>query len=172
MNATLVKRVILALLLVVTIGLVINAPEPEVIAAVKPAKARLDVKSVKKHDAENLLFTESLPMRVESTNESYDIFAYQTSKKERSIALPKPVKPISVKPRKPTAPRLPFEYIGMLQEGNDTKVFLMKDEALHIVTEGDKIEGRYQLKSVSNSELRFIYLPLNTTQTLSIEKQS
>lgn len=173
MNATLMKRLILGVLLALTIWLVINAPEPEVVAAVKPVKATSKLKTVNQHHHDVSLFTESLPLRSELTDESYDIFADKQDKKVRPIATkPKPVKPLISKPRKPTAPKLPFEYIGMLQEGEDTKVFLMKQEALHIVKEGDKIDGKYQLKSVTNNELRFIYLPLNATQTLSIEKQS
>jgi hypothetical protein len=172
MNPVLVKRAILGLLLLATIWLVINAPEPEVVAAVKPVKAISLSKLTVRNEAQTELFTQALPARDNSSSESYDIFAYQAEKKARPVITPKPVKPIITKPRKPTAPRLPFEYIGMLQQDQQTKVFLMKQQALYIVTEGDKIDGDYQLKSVTNDELRFIYLPLNATQTLSIETQS
>ena len=172
MNSVIVKRAILGLLLLVTLWLVINAPEPEVVAAVKPVKAVSSTKRAVDTKSETELFTKALPARDSSSSDSYDIFAYQAEKKARPVIAPKPVKPITTKPRKPTAPRLPFEYIGMLQQGQQTKVFLMKQQALHIVTEGDKIDGDYQLKSVTNDELRFIYLPLNATQTLSIENQS
>lgn len=75
------------------------------------------------------------------------------------------------KPRfvsKPTAPPLPFKYIGKLVEGTEIKVFLLEGQALHIVKQGDKLANKYQLKAIDENQLTWIYLPMNMTQKMSI----
>ncbi len=170
MNANVIKRLSLAVLLFATIWLVVNAPEPETVAAVKPITSK--AKRVMPRVESPTLFTEVLPQRTLSLEDTYDLFSDERPKRKTIVRKITPIVPAVKKVEKPRAPALPFEYVGMLQEGNVAKVFLLKNQALHIVKEGEKIEGKYQLKSVSDSQLRFIYLPLNITQTLSIEKQS
>ena len=168
MNNTMMKRMALAILLIVTVWLTINVPQPAVSATVKPVKAKL------RHDvyqtSQSSLFVESLPERSADTDTTYDLFNYDQAELKGSTIERAQQGVSDSKLRKKNAPRLPFKYVGRLQEGNSTKIFLLEGQALHIVTKGQKITDNYQLKSISKSELHIVYLPLNIIQALSTEK--
>ena len=109
----------------------------------------------------------ALTARPLSDGNVIDIFGTQKQQIKRKV------KPVITKVRpiiKPTAPRLPFKYIGKLIENDVIKLFLMEGEALHIVSQGDKIGKNYRLKQVDEQQISLLYLPLNTTQTMSIGK--
>ena len=68
----------------------------------------------------------------------------------------------------PTAPPLPFQFVGRLADQRDLQVFLQSGEKLYVVRQGDVIEDTYRLDRVSASELSLVYLPLHQSQTLSV----
>ncbi|QVM89072.1 hypothetical protein JYG34_13600 [Pseudomonas entomophila] len=68
----------------------------------------------------------------------------------------------------PTAPALPFQFVGRLGDRDDLQVFLQNGEKLYVVRQGDVIEDTYRLDRVSASELSLVYLPLHQPQTLSV----
>ncbi|MDU9404282.1 hypothetical protein RTH46_17480 [Pseudomonas sp. zfem004] len=68
----------------------------------------------------------------------------------------------------PTAPELPFEFVGRLGDRDDLQVFLQNGEKLYVVRQGDVIEDTYRLDRVSATELSLVYLPLHQSQTLSV----
>ncbi|MDF9618740.1 hypothetical protein P5705_13895 [Pseudomonas entomophila] len=68
----------------------------------------------------------------------------------------------------PTAPALPFQFVGRLGDRDDLQVFLQNGEKLYVVRQGDVIEDTYRLDRVSASELNLVYLPLHQPQTLSV----
>lgn len=69
----------------------------------------------------------------------------------------------------PTAPPLPYSYMGTLaQDGADTLYFLVKGDRVYDVKVGDVLDGTYRIDSVSNGQLIFTYLPLNTSQGLRL----
>jgi len=68
----------------------------------------------------------------------------------------------------PTAPELPFQFIGRMGNDNDLQIFLQSGEKLYVVRQGDVIEDTYRLDRVSASELSLVYLPLHQSQTLSV----
>ena len=172
MNNALKRWLIIGLFLLASLWLAWTAPEIDdsdlgVVNSVRTAKPIY--KSGKIETVENQFL---LIPRVVATKKPVDIFATQT--KAIKVVKTRPtlvkVKSKPIKPRKPTAPRLPFKYIGKLIEKNKTKIFLMQGQALHIVVEGDKIDSNYQLKQVDESEISIIYLPLKLTQTMDIGK--
>ena len=86
---------------------------------------------------------------------------------------PPPPAPVQERPvqtaRAPSAPPLPFDYIGRYeQEGEDTLYYLVKDDRVYDVKLGDVIDGTYSVEKVSNGQLVFTYLPLNTSQGLRL----
>lgn len=82
---------------------------------------------------------------------------------------PPPVAPIVQEVVRPSALKLPFTYIGRLQEeGERAVVFLTQGPVAYTVSEGDEIAGSYRLEKVSQNQLVFVYLPLNTRQALSV----
>ncbi|NTY93413.1 hypothetical protein [Pseudomonas putida] len=68
----------------------------------------------------------------------------------------------------PTAPELPFQFIGRMGNDSDLQIFLQSGEKLYVVRQGDVIEDTYRLDRVSASELSLVYLPLHQSQTLSV----
>ena len=78
------------------------------------------------------------------------------------------VAPPPPKPSKPTAPPLPFKYLGKLNEEGETRVFL-NHQGKHIIAKvGDVINGTYSVEEISGGQMTFLYQPLNEKQVLGI----
>lgn len=75
--------------------------------------------------------------------------------------------PPKVKPAKPVAPPLPFQYMGRMQEGAVQTVFLLQQGRNIIAHQGEVLSGTYRVEQISESAVRFTYLPLNEQQILS-----
>ncbi|MGD7313799.1 hypothetical protein ACQCSJ_21580, partial [Ralstonia pseudosolanacearum] len=70
----------------------------------------------------------------------------------------------------PSAPALPFVYLGMLNpEAAKPQVFISSGDRLLIVSPGDVIDGVYRFESIAATEARFTYLPLNQRQVMSVQ---
>jgi len=167
MAPEIVKRwLVLGGLLLLTIWLVWTVPAAEdksSLVVVNPIRTALlvDNVNVKSDDKDSF----SLAPRLLNDGNVVDIFSTekQQIKNEVKSVITK-VKPIV----ESTAPMLPFKYVGKLVENEVTKLFLMEGEALHIVSQGDKIGTNYKVKQVNEQQISLLYLPLNTTQTMSI----
>jgi hypothetical protein len=72
----------------------------------------------------------------------------------------------------PSAPPLPFRYIGMLSEPDTgaTVFFLARGDDVLTVRQGDTIDERYRLESSDSAHLNLVYLPLSIRQALAIGK--
>lgn len=71
-------------------------------------------------------------------------------------------------PAKPTAPPLPFAYIGKVIEDGKLAVFLSRGSESYSVAAGDTIAGEYRVEAVSDKEITFTYLPLKMKQRLPL----
>jgi hypothetical protein len=71
-------------------------------------------------------------------------------------------------PPPPAAPPLPFTYLGQLQDGGKAEIFLVKDDRVLTVKQGDILEGNYRVDGIVGSKLELTYLPLGIKQTLNI----
>ena len=69
---------------------------------------------------------------------------------------------------KPSAPPLPFQFIGRMDDRSDLQVFLQSGEKLYVVRLGDVIDDTYRIEHISATELSLVYLPLHLSQTLSV----
>ncbi|WP_283743549.1 hypothetical protein [Sideroxydans sp. CL21] len=79
-----------------------------------------------------------------------------------------PPPPPKIPPR-PSAPPLPFNYIGkMLEEGDHRAVFLEKQSRIFVVREGDAIEASYRVDAINPPVMILTYLPLEIKQTVQI----
>jgi hypothetical protein len=79
---------------------------------------------------------------------------------------PAPVK--SAQPTAPSAPPLPFSYLGRMEQDGQTLVFLAKQDRSYVVKAGEVVGDTYRLDEVKTSALQFTYLPLKIKQTLQI----
>lgn len=78
--------------------------------------------------------------------------------------------PVSAAPveQAPTAPPMPFQFVGRLDDRRDLQVFLQDGEKIYVVRKGDVIDKTWRIESISDVELSFVYLPLHLSQTLSV----
>ncbi|WP_258911164.1 hypothetical protein [Pseudomonas putida] len=101
---------------------------------------------------------------------SRDLFPTQRWTKPQALATvtEQPVAVAPIVAAAPTAPELPFQFIGRMGNDDDLQIFLQSGEKLYVVRQGDVIEDTYRLDRVSASELSLVYLPLHQSQTLSV----
>lgn len=81
--------------------------------------------------------------------------------------VPKVAVPAYVPPPQPTAPALPFTFIGRMLDGNEVIVFILKNDRNYTVKEKDVLDDTYRVDKIGESEAVLTYLPTNTQQTLS-----
>ena len=82
---------------------------------------------------------------------------------------PAPVAHASAPPQPPSAPPLPFVYAGKVTQDGKTEVYVTRDDNLISIAPGEKIDGEYRVDAVTESSIRFTYLPLRTVQSLELE---
>ena len=71
-------------------------------------------------------------------------------------------------PPKPSAPPLPFQYLGKLNEDGEIRVFL-NHQGRHIIARlGDVINGTYSVDEIAGGQMTLLYLPLKEKQVLGI----
>jgi len=91
---------------------------------------------------------------------------------------PPPPKPVAQSkqppppPPKPTAPPLPYRYLGRLEEAGVATIFLGAGERNFAVKPGGTFDNNYRLDAVQSGMLTFTYLPLNIQQTLPVMPQN
>lgn len=82
---------------------------------------------------------------------------------------PPPPVMVPSSPALSVAPPLPFQYLGKSKEADQWQVFLSRGEVTFIVKENDIVESVYQVQKISPPSMSLLYLPLNETQSLTIE---
>ena len=75
---------------------------------------------------------------------------------------PPPPPVVILPPPVPEAPPLPFVFMGKMVEGNQTTLFLVDGERVHMVTEGAVIDNLYKLEKIELGQATLRYLPLET----------
>jgi hypothetical protein len=83
---------------------------------------------------------------------------------------PPPPPPAAVVPVIPTAPPLPFSYMGSYRpDGAQTVFFLTQNDRVYEVKIGDVLDGTYSVDALTGGQLMFTYKPLNVQQGLAVE---
>jgi len=86
----------------------------------------------------------------------------------RSFGSPQQAADAPAAPSKPTAPPLPFRYVGKAIEDGKLAVFLQRGEDSYSVQKAQKLDNEYRVDKVSETKIVFTYLPLKTKQVLDI----
>lgn len=76
----------------------------------------------------------------------------------------------AVVPPAPSAPALPFQFLGRMDDARDRQVFLREGERVLIVRKGDVIDDTYRVEGIGDDRLNLVYLPLKTAQSLVMEE--
>lgn len=79
---------------------------------------------------------------------------------------PPPPKPVQQKAADPKAPPLPFRYVGKMLEQGSVVAFIAQDARTFLARKGDVLLN-YRIESVTPTQMTFVFLPLDETQTLS-----
>ena len=77
-----------------------------------------------------------------------------------------PVQQQSGAPQGP--PPLPFRYAGRLIQDGKTEVFVTRGDELISIAAGQNIDAQYRVDSISESRIRFTYVPQKTRQVLDL----
>lgn len=95
-------------------------------------------------------------------------------------SVPQVVVPVVIPPSPPTtntvpsAPPLPFTFIGLIVgneiSGGKTVAFLNQGNRAITVSEGDAIGVNYKVEAILENRIDFLYVPLGTRQSLTIQK--
>jgi hypothetical protein len=75
---------------------------------------------------------------------------------------------VPMQPPPPSAPALPFTYLGRYEDQAKPAIFLVRGNRLLVVHAGDVIEGTYRVDGIAGTTLAMTYLPLNIRQTIEI----
>ena len=70
-------------------------------------------------------------------------------------------------PPAPTAPALPFVFLGKYSEGSLQLVILSRGNRVLTAAQGDVIETNYRIERIEPARVLFTYLPLGTPQSLA-----
>lgn len=106
------------------------------------------------------------PLSLESAHDPFTVSSW--------LPPPPPVEvPVApVRPAPPTAPPVPFTYVGQLDaKAAKPQVFLSNGDQLLIVSPGDVIDSQYRIESVSESDVVLTYLPLHERQVVTIPRE-
>lgn len=175
MRAYLTKRNILwALALAITLWLTWQTHQEE-------QNQAENISTNSSNDAQQLLpnksSSSSLPP-ISTAVEDFSLVSRDTSVANITnlFATPKKVAEINAKlttnkPIKPSAPPLPFAFVGMVQEQGVSKLIVNYSDDVAILKIGD-ILGGYQLTSANkiggSMQFQFLYLPMKITQTMVV----
>ncbi len=66
----------------------------------------------------------------------------------------------------PTAPPLPFTYMGRYSDTESRFIILTKGDRVYTVAVGDVIENTYRVEKITAGMVNLTYLPLNIEQSL------
>jgi hypothetical protein len=111
------------------------------------------------------LRSDELMSRARASDAMPDLFATQ------SWAPPSPPAARAPEPAAARiAPALPFRYVGRIVQGDRTIAFLVRDDVLLIAEAGSVLESDYRVERVGDSAVDFIYVPLGTRQTASLQE--
>ncbi len=89
------------------------------------------------------------------------------------VLIQAPAKQAVLKAPPPSAPALPFKYLGRMQTGEGIGVMLDIRGEVTPIQQGDILLGLYKVQSISKTgtdlQIQFLYLPLNQIQTLNAQ---
>ena len=101
--------------------------------------------------------------RTADESKAGELFASRSWYTPPPPAPPPPPEPVAA----PTAPPLPYKFVGAYTDGaSPTVYFITRDDRVYDVRPGDAVDQDYSVDSIEDGQLVFTYKPLNTRQLL------
>lgn len=151
----------LLIILAITLWLVKHAPEPEQVTLVNPASREISLETT--NSPENEQAKPTFVTRQFDTHIVSNLFDTPLVMEDFSLldVLKQPVSDFA----------LPFRYIGLLEEEDTLRLFILMNNQLLIVKQGDLIMDEYQLVQIDlqRQSLSWLHLPTNRHQLMPIE---
>lgn len=72
-------------------------------------------------------------------------------------------------PPPPSAPPLPFEYLGRVISQGSVRIFLGLGDQVYVAGSGERINAEYRINRIREGTIELTYLPLSVRQILTIE---
>jgi hypothetical protein len=127
--------------------------------AIAKAQALAKAKAARAAQPDTLIATG----RVTASTQAAELFAPHSW----YVAPPPPPPPAEEAPAAPTAPPLPYAYVGSYTPtGERATYFLARGDRVIDAHVGDKLDGVLLFEKIEGGQLVFNYLPLNIRQTL------
>jgi hypothetical protein len=161
MKQDILKRAVLVVITLAAVASVVTGrekPALEVIEA-KPPRAAASQAPEVNIDLDKL-------RRGEAAALQSDPFA------RRSFAPPQHAAAPDAPAAAPTAPPLPFRYIGKLTERGKTEILVMRGDEPISIAAGQQIDAEYRVDAITDSSIRFTYLPLRLKQSIDLAEVS
>jgi len=172
MNTKTRSKVLIGIAVAVAAYVILGPSEPQTVDAAKSGESvpvrEVHTKVPPVQGAMRALML--LAHRVTAANASNALFA------THSWYVPPPPPPAppptttaaSLVPPVPTAPPLPFQYIGSYKPDGAAPVFFVtKGDRVYDIRVGDTLENTYSVDAFNGSQLLLTYKPLNIQQQLS-----
>lgn len=68
----------------------------------------------------------------------------------------------------PSAPPLPFRFMGRYTEDGRPAVFLLQADQTWVAQEGEMVAGNYKVERIDSNSIHMRFLPLNVVQVLEL----
>ena len=90
----------------------------------------------------------------------------------RSFAPPPPPPQAQAPQAAPSAPPLPFRYVGTMTANGKTEVLVLRRDELISIVSGQNIDGEYRVDAITDERIGFTYLPLKQRQSIELGEVS
>lgn len=164
----------------VTVALVVMAPSDNEVDVAKVAQSAKQAKTnsvthsstadkrrsqeVGRVELERLARPESQQQELRRVGDAFNATSWYVPPPPPRFVPPPPAAPPPI--IVPTAPPLPFTYLGRYGDTASRTIILSKGERVYTVTEGDVIENTYRVEKLTAGMVNLTYLPLNIQQSL------
>lgn len=131
-----------------------------VAAPARAAQRPPEPASVEMASVEMASLAQSEPEAVEEIGNIFGVTSWYVPPPPPPPAPPPP-------PPVPTAPPLPFTYLGRYEDAPRQLTILVKGERIYTVAAGDVIDDTYRVERIVPGMVELTYLPLNIKQMLN-----
>lgn len=166
-----VTGVALALAAGIVLGSGGSADAPDTGSPATPSAAAQPARSAAPQPSVPALSLDRLRRHATAAEPAADLFAGMSWAPPPPAPPPPAPPPPAAPPAEPVAPPLPFVFVGQFaEEGQPPQYYLEHGAKVLTLAAGASIDGTWQFVGRSGNALEFIYLPLNTRQTIAMRE--